>query len=49
MLDFTYDFLTLFTKLVELSPSVNYVFNFVVVIVVVTKSEREDAITDPTD
>ena len=34
LLDFTYNLLTLFPKLVELNPSVNCVFNIIVVVVV---------------
>ena len=36
LLNFAYNLLTLFMKLVELNPSVNCIFNFVVVVVVVT-------------
>ena len=36
LLDFSYNLPTLFMKLVELSPSVNCVFNIVIVVVVVT-------------
>jgi len=36
--DFTHTFLSVFTKMVGLSPSENYVFNFIFVVMVVTMS-----------